>query len=538
MDERPNILLIMADQLRWDYIGAYGKNSWINTPNIDSLAKEGCLFTNAYSPNPVCIPARHNLITGLPARFHGFDDNYFGPFAKNCPSSLPTFAEVLSNAGYNTAAIGKMHFQPERRSTGFDIFLNQDEVVKDISEDEYAQFLIDKGFGNVGSIHGVRNILYMQPQESLLPEEYHGSCWVADRTIEYIRSRKTRKKPFLLWTGFIHPHPPLALPPSWSHLYDGKVPLPVETKTPVSQIAEENKYNAFFPNISVLQRWRELYACAVSFMDWNVGRILKTLEEENLKENTLVIFVSDHGEMLGDNGTYQKMLPYDGSAKIPFIVRWPKKIEKGTVRKEFVDLNDILPTFIHLGEGKYDYGQDLPGESLFSKNPTKDRSFQYIEHQHGSKRWCALICEKYKYVHFYGDRDELYDRINDPDETTNLLYGKDVSYYEPIISEMKKKLISLEDKWGLPGHIDNGDFLKFPPYVAQNRRERIFPFSMVRDPDSPRLSPISDEILKAIKNEPLVKIENLKPEEVLLQQGGFTEKEFKELMEKAKKQGN
>ena len=124
-DTRPNILLITCDQLRSDFVGAYGAD-FMRTPNIDRLAEEGCLYENAYSPNPVCIPARHNMLTGLTAKHHGYDDNYFDAVAKPCPWQLPTFPQILSDGGYETIAVGKIHFQPERRHTGFDFFYNMD----------------------------------------------------------------------------------------------------------------------------------------------------------------------------------------------------------------------------------------------------------------------------------------------------------------------------------------------------------------------------------------------------------------------------
>lgn len=159
-DTRPNILLITCDQLRYDYVGAYGCD-FIETPNIDRLAGEGCLFVNAYSPNPVCIPARHNLLTGLTARHHGFDDNYFGESAKAAPYYLPTFPQILSDSGYETVAIGKMHFQPERRMNGFDYFYNMNELPPTREADDYAMFLKEKGYGHLSSPHGVRTCLYM-----------------------------------------------------------------------------------------------------------------------------------------------------------------------------------------------------------------------------------------------------------------------------------------------------------------------------------------------------------------------------------------
>ncbi|MBO4394409.1 MAG: sulfatase-like hydrolase/transferase [Spirochaetales bacterium] len=532
-DNAPNIVLITADQLRWDYVGAYG-NGWIKTPNIDSIATEGCICERAYSPNPVCIPARYNLITGLTAKHHGFDDNYFGPQAKPCPYYLPTFAQILSDAGYATAAIGKMHFQPERRATGFDMFLNCDEVVYDVSEDDYARFLVEKGYGDIGSIHGVRNILYMQPQQSLLPEELHGSSWVGDKSAEYIRNRVTRDRPFLLWAGFIAPHPPLDVPHSWAHMYDGKVPPHTVNKTPLCKIAEENKTNAFLPGEVEINRMRETYAASVSFMDHNVGKILRAIDESGLKDNTLVVFVSDHGEMLGDLNTYQKFLAYDASMRIPMLLRWPGHIEKGSSFKGFADLNDLLPTFLDVSGTDYPADYELPGESLFSKEPKKDRTVQYGEYQHGSKRWCVLMDRRYKFVHHYGDIEELFDLEKDPDETTNMLYGNPEKEILEIRARLKERLLEYEFKCGLPGHIENGEFVQFPPYEIVPRREGIFPTVRKKDLNDPSFRPIQEDILQAISDEPLVKIDNLVPDLVLKNYGGLNYNEIRDFKHKAK----
>ncbi len=533
--DAPNILLISADQLRWDYVGAYHANPFIQTPAIDRLASEGCLYERAYSPNPVCIPARYNLMTGLTARHHGFDDNYFEHNAKPCPWYLPTFAQILSDHGYSTAAIGKMHFQPERRATGFDLFENSNEVIKDIEEDEYAKFLRDNGYGQVGSIHGVRNILYMQPQQSLLPEELHGSSWVADRSIRYIRNRKTRTKPFLLWASFIHPHPPLDVPSSWAHRYDGKVPPCTKTVTPLSTLGEENKSIVQFENEEGLNRMRELYACAVSFVDYNIGRILDALNQEGLRENTLVVFFSDHGEMLGDLGTYQKFLPYDASSRIPLILRWPNMVKPGSRVCQFADLNDLLPTFLDAAGAEYPADYDLPGESLFAAEPKKDRSVQYIEHQRASKRWCCLLDERYKYVHYYGDNDQLFDLQQDPGETVNLLYGCSDARIEAIRKRLKDRLIAYEARYGMPGCVENGEFVSFPEYKMHGIVDCLFPFNMIRNPSDPPLNSIIDEIRGAIAREPLAQFSQKQADTVLRDKGGFSSDAIKTLFAADKK---
>lgn len=536
--DAPNILLITADQLRWDYVHAYAPDGFMKTPALDALAADGCLCERAYSPNPVCIPARYNLITGLPARYHGFDDNYFGPDAKACPWDLPTFAQILSDCGYATAAIGKMHFQPERRATGFDLFENCDEVVYDIAEDEYAQFLRDQGYEQLGSIHGVRNVLYMQPQQSLLPEELHSSSWVADRSIRYLKSRATRTKPFLLWAGFIHPHPPFDVPENWAHLYDGCIPPHTSSKTPLSKLATENQCIADLPDETNINRMRELYACAVSFMDYNVGRILKTLDEEGLRENTLVVFVSDHGEMLGDLDTYQKFLPYDASCRIPMILRWPRHIAAGSKMEGFADLNDILPTFLDAAGTAYPGPITLPGESLLAKKPRKDRSVQYVEHQRGSKRWCCLIGQRYKFVHAYGDHDQLFDLASDSEEQTNLLWDHPSEEILRVKRQMEKQLLEYENRWGLAECVTDGKFTQFPPYEIHNYRECCFPSFMVQEPGAPAHTPLEDEILQAIAKEPTVHLADLHIRESLTVFGNMSDQDVDDLLVRARQQGN
>lgn len=537
--DAPNILLITADQLRFDYIGAYQKeHQFMDTPNIDALARGGCLCENAYSPNPVCIPARHNLITGLTARHHGFDDNYFGESAKACPWYLPTFAQILNDAGYQTAAVGKMHFQPERRCTGFDIFLNADEVVDDLLEDDYALELHRLGYGNRGSFHGVRNALYMQPQQSTLPDELHGSHWVADKSIEFIQKRGNQKRPFLLWTGFKHPHPPFDIPASWAHKYDGKIPHHTSSITPLSLFAEENKCIADLPDEENINRMRELYACAVSYVDYNVGRIIQALKDSGYYENTLIIFTSDHGEMLGDLDTYQKFLPHDPSAKIPFIMHWPAKIAAGSVRKDFVDLNDVLPTMVDVAGLTYPADYDLPGESLFAPAPSKNRQWQYIEHQRESKRWCCIRNQRYKFVHFYGDDEQLFDMQEDPNEANNLLYHCTDEHILEIAKEMRKVLVDYEHRYGLSGYVENGDFVKKEPYKISTYMETCFPWQVVRlRGEEDKIVPLEQEILEAIKDEPTVHLSKLNIRDLLKDQGHFTDAQVDHLLEKAKEIG-
>lgn len=536
--QMPNILLITCDQLRADFVGACGCD-FVSTPSIDRLAMEGCTYTNAYSPNPVSIPARHNLLTGLTARYHGFDDNYFGAAAKSCPWYLPTFPQILNDNGYETTAIGKIHFQPERRATGFDFFQCIAEIPGSREMDDYAMYLEKVGYGNIQSVHGVRTCLYMQPQRSLVPQEHHNSAWVADRAIDYLNQNRGQR-PFLMWAGFVHPHPPLNVPDEWADIYNGKIPEPYESKTPVSLLAEENKQLGCLENKEVLQRMRELYACAITFADKQIGRILDRLDELGLKENTLVVFTSDHGEMLGDMGTFQKFLPYDASAKIPLILRYPNGIEADTKRDDFADLNDLLPTFLDAAGVSYPASYDLPGESLLTGNGTKDRSYQYVEHQRGSKRWCSIRNRRYKYIYYYGDDEQLFDLCDDPHETTNLLYGQTDEQVLKIRDGLKNVLLKYEDRYGLEEYVKNGDFIQQNRYQIHPYYETNFPryTKYLKPEEKENLIPYEDEILAAIRKEPSVKLDKNHTEEILKGWGGFSDRQIAGLFERADIQGN
>jgi arylsulfatase A-like enzyme len=487
LDTRPNILLLFTDQQRADTIGALG-NPHMVTPNLDQLVREGRAYTNAYSPNPICCPARHNLITGLPARDHGIADNEFDAHCNRC---LPTIAEILSDSGYHTRAIGKMHFQPARRHNGFEVRESMEEVPAYLEDDDYLQYLQAHGYGTVQNIHGVRNLLYMVPQTALIPEEHLGTKWVADRVIDYL-DQKSRNRPYFLFAGWIAPHPPFNVPERLMDLYkDVPLPEPLAAQSTLCELSKENKAWADFPDPSYERRMRECYYAQITFIDEQVGRIIAKLKELGEYDNTLVIFSSDHGEMLSDLGCYQKFLPFDGSSKIPLIVRYPKQTNPGERVDAFVDLNDFLPTMLDVAGVTYPAAYELPGESLFALHPEKDREHQYMEYSRGNRRWVALRDRHYTYVYYYGGgREELFDRTQRGGEAHNLLEphhtdvmddvmdrdkDKDGDTYEAVRLDLRGRLVAMERQWGLPGYIKNDDFVMLEPYVANPHRNSSFP---------------------------------------------------------------
>ena len=500
MADRPNILLITADQQRYDTIGALGF-PFAKTPNIDALAQDGSIFTNCYSPVPACLPARASIITGCYSSAHSFDCNYFEN-ERQIPYDLPTFPELLANAGYDTIAIGKMHFSPTRRHNGFNKMQLMEELPRFREDDEYAMFLKDNGYGNVGSLHGVRHLLYMRPQQSIIPEHLHGSRWVAEETMKAIEENRNHR-PFMIWASFIAPHPPFDVPHEWAHLYDDTdLPEPVESKTAISKTAIENAAIADGIDGKSLRRAKKLYYAAVSYVDHQVGRIIAKLRELGIYDNTMIVYTSDHGEMFGDCGTFQKFMPYEASAHVPMIMKFPKGMECCTSHDALMTLNDLYPTFLDAASCHIPAGIRLDGRSLFDSNA--DRQSVFIEYDKGSRRWISIREGAFKYNYYYAlGREELFDLSSDPYETENLLASPEEAPRR-IAGDLRKKLAGMEGKYGHKEYLDEKGNMKvlpdYDPFMYHEMNFPIFPSRLDERERGHMLSNL-EEIKEAIKDE-------------------------------------
>ena len=500
MEKKPNILLITADQQRYDTIGALGF-PFAKTPELDALAGDGMVFTRCYSPIPACVPARASILTGCYSSVHGFDCNYFDN-ERQIPYDVPPFPELLANAGYDTIAIGKMHFSPARRHNGFNRMLLMEEIPRFREDDEYAMFLKENGYGNVGSLHGVRHLLYMRPQQSIVPERLHGSRWVADETIRAISDNRG-ERPFMLWASFIEPHPPFDVPHEWAHLYDDEdLPAPIMSRTPVSRTAVENAAIADDLDAESLARMKKLYYSAVSYVDHQVGRIISRLKELGLYDDTLIVYTSDHGEMLGDCGTYQKFMPYEGSSHIPMIVKPAKGMDIRRDGDALMTLNDLYPTFLDAASCPVPQGTRVDGSSLLSGKKGNDPVF--IEYDKGNRRWVSIVTERYKYSYYYAEGyEELFDLSSDPAEQENLLCSR-ASEARPIADELKARLERMEAEYGHREYIDGNGRLKIlPGYEPQLFHEMnfpMFPCHLGKEERDRMLKPV-EEIRMAIRDE-------------------------------------
>ena len=417
--KKPNILILFTDQQRADTIGALG-NELIQTPALDRLVKEGTAFIRCYSPSPVCISARCSLQYGLYPQSTGLAMN--GRMMDDNGRSYP---ELLSAAGYRTAAIGKCHFTPEANALrGFDERITQEELCSDYAEDDYRTWLKENGF-NPCEPYGERGPMYYIPQTSRWAPEQHPSQWIGDRTIEWIDAQG--EQPWCLFSSFIHPHPPFSLPMPWNKLYRADdMPLPFvpdsaeSLYTHINRTQNRYKWRDNGTDLNLIRCMRAYYYAAISFVDFQIGRILKTLEKSGELDNTLILFSADHGEYLGDYGCVGKRSMHDVAARIPMLARLPGTFDAGQVCAEPVSLVDVLPTALAAaGDNCAEAvdGEDLAGVAggssarkvVFSQWGAESRNMIYMA---ASRDW--------KYIYSAGEHKEiLFDRKTDPRESRN-----------------------------------------------------------------------------------------------------------------------
>ena len=463
-DPRPNILILHADQQRFDTIAALG-NPHVRTPNLDRLVAEGRAYANAYSSCPVCMPARHDLLTGASARHHGYWANSNDFIASH---ALDTFPRLLTRAGYQTIAVGKMHHNPPCEHHGWAHMFLMEELPHRREDDAYLQYLESAGYGHVRCQHGVRPLFYHTPQPARVPEEHHGSAWVAHKTIELLRER--RDVPFCIMASWVGPHPPYYVPESYLEEYrdadlPGPCPLPASGDRQFAPSPENPE-----PGSLRARRLREAYFAACTLIDTHLGRILDTLEETGQAANTLVFFTSDHGEMLGDRQGYQKHFPYEGSAHIPCLVRGPG-FAPGSRSSRPVSTWDVTATILDAAGVTPRPAHPLVGRSLLREAEIPADRPVHFHHGSGRTRYVAAVGEGHKFVHFYnGGEEELFDLAADPWEQDNLLARGE----EPAIAaRLRASALAFETTHGQPERVRGGAFADFP-YAAPARHAASF----------------------------------------------------------------
>lgn len=431
---RPNVILICADQWRGDCLSSAG-HPFVQTPHLDDLARAGTRFTKAYSATPTCVPARVSLFTGQSQERHGRVGYEEGvPFDAAHPV---TVAGEFSRAGYHTQAIGKMHVYPERSRVGFDEVVLHDGYLHQARAEHRQDFrFFDDYVPWLRRQPGVApdeeyfdsgvncNSVVARPWDK--PERLHPTNWLGTQAIDWMY-RRDPTRPFFLYLSFHRPHPPYD-PPAWAMEQYAHVP---EEELPVGDWIEDweehrrdGDYQAALAKLppSVVRRARQGYYGLMTQVDLQVNRILESLGDFGIRDNTVIAFTSDHGEMMGDHQMFRKALPYEGSARVPLIIHDPRTPSGGTV-DHVVELRDVMPTLLDLA------GIDIPdsvdGASLATAligGGTAPRDHLHGEHTYFGQSIQWITDGRLKYVWASGTgREQLFDLDVDPGELHNLI---------------------------------------------------------------------------------------------------------------------
>ncbi|WP_280531355.1 arylsulfatase [Paenibacillus sp. J23TS9] len=451
-NSKPNILLITVDQMRYDCLSIAG-HPVVETPNLDELARTGVRFDRAYSATPTCVPARAAIFTGQSQESHG-RVGYQDCVPWNYEHTMPG---EFAKAGYHTQCVGKMHVYPARNLMGFhnvvlhDGYLhhNRNKYSIPVREhydevDDYLHFLRQQAPGADLTDLGLDCNSSTVARPWHLPEKLHPTNWVVTESIDFLR-RRDPDKPFFLWMSFVRPHSPLDPPQAYLDLYkDIEFPEP-----PVGDWALQSDpgLEGLSPYTSKglvpkrrLQNAMAAYYALITHIDHQIGRFMQVLAEYGEKNNTVILFTSDHGELMGDHHLFRKSLPYEGSARVPFIVNDPGNLLSlgtGKVVQEVVEMRDIMPTLLDAAgvaiPGSVDGGSVLKLAAASSEegsgNAEAWRSYLHGEHTQGmqSNHWLTDGKEKYIWFSQTGE-EQLFLLTDDPQELHNA--ARDQAYQE------------------------------------------------------------------------------------------------------------
>lgn len=470
--QRPNIIIIMSDDHAVKAVSAYDK-SLMQTPNIDRIADRGMRFNRAYVANSICGPSRATLLTGAHSHVNGFYSNeWFEAF----DGEQPTFPSLLQEAGYQTSIIGKWHLYSD--PVGFDHW----EVIDNARE------------------QGTYYNPHFRTPEGVEEATGYVSNLVTDKSIDWLRSVKVGKEPFLLIYSHKAPHR-LWLPgpdelAQWDETLkiqepdslfrdmskevsarrnaqmsiadmgdrDVKLKKPLRGLTPKQEAQWEAAFSVGNRELQSRQltedemtRWKyqryiKTYIGTVQSMDRQIGRLLDFLESEQLADNTIVVYMSDQGFFLGENGWFDKRWIDDTSSRIPLLVQWPGNVKPGSESNSLVQNIDFAPTLLEAAG--LEPAATMQGKSILPllRGEEWDRDLYYHFYEnpgsHNVARHYGIISKRFKLVHYYQNSEwELFDLQSDPDEQTNV-YGK--ASYADTRQDLLTRLTTLRELYRVP----------------------------------------------------------------------------------------
>ena len=443
---RPNILWICTDQQRWDTLGCYG-NAHVATPHLDGLAQNGVIFDRCYSQSPVCTPSRASFLTGRYPRTNRCRQN-----GQSLPADEAPVTKLLADAGYTGGLAGKLHISAchpsvspafERRiDDGYAEFHWSHHVGADWPANEYFHWLRERGV-----TYQSRPFEGSQHVQVSVDAAHHQTAWCAQKAINFVEAAAAFDRPWFFSVNFFDPHHPFDPPEEYLCRYVDRlddVPLPsflegeLDSKPVFQRIDHGGAYNnpKLFPyarmTVDDHRLVRAAYWAMVDLIDDQEGRILQALETSGQRENTIVIFMSDHGEMLGDHGIYLKgPYFYEPAVRVPLIVAWPGRTPGGRRSDALVELIDLAPTLLEAAGLPLYAG--MQGQSLWPMlsgaapldQHREDVYCEYLNampwHKDPPAFGTMLRSEDYKLVMMHGlATGELYDLGRDPNETYNL----------------------------------------------------------------------------------------------------------------------
>lgn len=416
-----NLLIILSDQHHPRLMGCAG-HPLVRTPNIDRLAARGIRFSSAYTNCPICVPARASLATGRYVHQIRFWDN-----AIAYDGSVPSWGHRLMEQGHEVVSIGKLHYvssDPARNGFTEEILpmhlADGDGDVVGLIRDE---MIVRKGSAKLGPEAGPGESHYTRYDRSIAE---HASQWLQQA------AKRRHDKPWVLYVGFVCPHPPLIAPSEYFNLYaDADIPMPdmyAENERPrhpyIEYMRTARPEDAGFTGPAMVKRAIAAYMGTVSFLDDNIGKVLAALNQAGLADSTRVIYGSDHGENLGARGLWGKRVLYDDSAGIPLILAGPD-VPAGKVLKDPVSLVDVFPTVLECaGVQRAPADAGLPGVSLLNtaaNGATPSRTVFSEYHAVASPSGSYMIRHgRFKYIHYCGYAPMLFDLERDPYERRDL----------------------------------------------------------------------------------------------------------------------
>ncbi len=477
--DKLNILCLVTDQHHPDHLGCAG-NPDLKTPNIDKLADEGLMFTKSYTANPVCGPNRACMFTGQYPKSHGLREN-----GNSLPPDSVTLPKVLAAAGYQTFSSGKLHLAP------FGIEADRD--VPDYEKCESTEYWNRDGTAPMPlPYHGLQEVFYVgghghynfghhrreleekhpgmwkgytreEARESnyvaeevfcaSVPEQLHYNSAIADKTIEFLKKRD-EDKPFFIWCSFPDPHHPFSPPAPWFDMYDPEA-IAFEPAPDEGDEIFPGKLRQFrkrhMPEPGALREVVAKTYGMISMVDHNIGRVVSELEDRGLKEDTVIVFLSDHGDYMGDHGMLRKaLIPYDGEWRVPTVWRIPGRKNRGKTEALHSTV-DLMPTLLDLA------GVDIPAEVQgVSQKPVLTgekktvRTAAYAEFDDASsdERVRFIRSGKWMLAYFFNcEFGMMYDMDKDPNQQVNLFENP---AYREKRNELTKELLkqtAAADPW-------------------------------------------------------------------------------------------